>query len=173
MIKFSSENDFEMFLYNHFLETSESLVDEKKFQHCIRQFNAGAYGKPDLVYFTKLDDDIAKAIGHEYEISVIEIKNEPIKNSDVSQICRYKTGFERSFDCSDVEISFSLVVPKGSIKNHSDICWTIENLSDVHVYEFDLDPREGIKFDLSYGWMKTDEDIDLIKSVIEGEFNER
>lgn len=173
MINFNSENDFEMFLYNHFIETSESLVDEKEFQHCIRQFNAGAYGKPDLVYLTKLDDDIADAVGYKYEISVVEIKNEPIKNSDIAQICRYKTGFERSLDCVNVEISFSLVVPKGSIKNHSDLCWTIENLDDVLVYEFYLDPKKGIEFELSSGWMKTDEDIDLIRSTIEGECNER
>lgn len=158
MIKFESEKCFEDFLYKEFQEDGICLVNDEEYQDCIKQFNTGSYGIPDLVYYSS-DYEIIneeEQIKH-MRIHVVELKNEPIKLSHIAQIARYKTFFSRAYSGFDVEMEFSLVVPEG-VKSSDDCCFMTNALDGISIYEYKLNPRTGISFDQSSGWHRVNVD---------------
>lgn len=173
MINFESEKCFEDFITQQHESEGICIIDECEYEKCYRQFDTKTYGIPDLVFvgsYMDLSKDNEPIEVH--RIHVVELKNEQIKTSNLAQISRYKTYFDRAFSGHNVELSFSLVVPKGVI-DCDDACWLINSLEGIDVYEFYLDPSEGIKFKLTCGWSRISEDfspaIDLIEKSNEEE----
>lgn len=170
MIKFNSEHDLEMMLYNHHEETQMCLVSDQEYDHCFRQVDAGGYGICDLIYITKWHgQDCPDTIS----IHVVELKNEGIKLKDIAQICRYRTFFEKVIELKFSEldmvinIEYSLVVPSGILKNQ-DACYMVNTLIDViDIVEFDLDPITGIKFKKSQGFTSANENLLALDQVLE------
>lgn len=170
MIKFETENDLEMLLYQSFKEDGLLLVNGEFYDDCIRQFDTKSYGIPDLVFYSdeiEIDENNNKTVMNKL-IHVVELKNEPIKMSHIAQIARYKTYFERATSEMHCSLYFSLVVPEG-IGKSDDVCWVINSLEDIDVYEFSLDPREGIEFHASGGWYKTIEDFSPVNNLFNDE----
>lgn len=157
MIKWESEKDFENFIVECFATDGFCIVDDEHYQNMSQQFDTCGYGIPDLVFYSQdvehIDD---KTTVTHNRLHVIELKNEPIKLSHISQIARYKRYFERALESHDVEMKFSLVVPE-SVKGNDDVVWLLDSLDNISVMEFTLDPKEGIKFDKSIDWYKVKE----------------
>lgn len=170
MIKFESEHDLEMMLYNHHSETKMCLVSEQEYSDCYRQFNTNGYGICDLIYVDKQESTDMPCI---ISIHVVELKNQGIKLADFAQLARYKTFFDRAIsemeeECLAVfDIKYSLVVPEGII-NNNDACYLTNCLDDVfNVVEFKFNPLKGIVFNECSGFIKISEDLNCIKNIIE------
>lgn len=172
MIKFESEKCLEEFIANCFSDDSICIINDESYQNLSQQFDTGCYGIPDLVFYSEDSEfiDAETEVIHK-RIHVVELKNEQIKMSHISQICRYKRYFERAFDIDDVEMQFSLVVPEG-VKNNDDVIWVIDQLNDISVYEFHLNPKEGIKFVESSGWYRKGENFSKALSLFESNEDE-
>lgn len=159
MISFDSEKCFEQFIIQEFEKDNVCIIDDCEYQECVSQFDTKTYGIPDLVFvgfdfdLDKDDNPIERA-----RIHVVELKNEQIKLSHIAQIARYKTYFQRAFDGKEVDLSFSLVVPKG-VGAGDEVCWVINHLDEIDIYEFELNPSEGIEFRQTKGWFRQEENF--------------
>jgi hypothetical protein len=151
MIKFESEKKLEEFIADCFHENSHCIVCGDYYEGLVRQFNAGEYGIPDLVFYS---EDIDEEGQSNYKrLHVIELKNEPIQSSHIAQIARYKRYFELAFKNHEVDMQFTLVVPK-SVEESGDTMWLIDSLENIKIVEFSLSPKTGIEFKESSGWYK-------------------
>lgn len=168
MIKFESEKHLEDFIYNYYKETGKCLIDDQEYGFCSRQFRAGPYGVCDLVFFDYSEAD--EASPSMCSVFVVELKNEPVKPSDVAQICRYKTFFDRASAIDDV--TCCLVVPDSTIHKVEDVAYLCNALESViDFYEFSLDAHKGISFEYQNGFRKTNDAYDynsLITNLIGG-----
>lgn len=166
MISFDSEKCFENFIIEEFNKENICIIDDVEYQECISQFDTKSYGIPDLVFVGyELDMDENGEPIEAARVHVVELKNEQIKLSHISQIARYKTYFERAFEGINVSLQFSLVVPKG-IENVDDACWIVNQLDGIDVCEFFLDPSSGIDFKYSNGWHRSSEDFSPALNLI-------
>ena len=157
MIKFESEKHLEDFITQQFNNDGLCIVDGEQYEHMERQFTAGLYGVVDLVFYSSYTAQDWNGLEIDRKvIHVIELKNEPMKLSHIAQLSRYKRYFDLAFEGANIELHYSLVVPE-SVSKSDDAKWLIDSLKDINVIEFTLDPINGIRFDRSIGWMKTDE----------------
>ncbi|QZI91521.1 hypothetical protein PODOV087v1_p0016 [Vibrio phage 431E45.1] len=62
-------------------------------------------------------------------------------------------------------MEFSLVVPTGVSKN-ADAVWLIDQMDGISVYEFSLNPREGIEFKEMSDWYRKDENLEIARSIL-------
>lgn len=164
-IVLDSEKELEDYL-SHIMKSGYSPVTEEHIDKVYRQFDLGGYGVIDLLSVSYVDD------GNEvvHEIRVIELKKGPIKSDHIAQIARYKRGIdtfiERSAeDLNGIDISYHLVgdgyAEQGDVQFLADSC---EWLS-VHHYKFDLEG--GVKFEESYGWVRTNATYAGIKELLD------
>ena len=171
MILFDSEKSLENFIVECFEIDKKCIIDELDYDGCLRQFSFGDYGIPDIIFYQKEDCNGEECI----TIHIVELKNEQIKTKDIAQISRYKTYAQRMYEESDmcINIKCSLIVPEG-VSSNSDACYLINACEDsIDVYEFSLNPREGIKFEMVYGYHKSNaskENFDKLISTIKKGF---
>lgn len=173
MLKFDSEKSLEDFVYVHFLERNECLIDKQMYEFCGRQVSLDKYGTIDLLFGNCRDhgtDENPKEI--EYTLHAVELKNEQISTANIGQIARYKTAIEEAFDAAasaliSVELKCSLVVPEG-MNSKEDCCYLSNHLDGIDVYEFSLDPYNGISFDQSGPWSRHASDKRKVLRAISG-----
>lgn len=173
MLRFDSEKCLEDFVHGHFLEHNECLIDKAKYEFCGRQVSLDKYGTIDLLFGNYVDhgtEEDPKEIV--YTIHAVELKNEQISTAHIGQIARYKTAIEETFEAVSsalisVELKCSLVVPQGmSLKE--DCCYLSNHLNGIDVYEFILDPHDGISFHLKGPWSKSSSDPRKVLRAISG-----
>ncbi|QZI91520.1 hypothetical protein PODOV087v1_p0015 [Vibrio phage 431E45.1] len=58
MIKFESEKHLEDFIFGEFKNNFECIITGEVFNNCKRQLHIGAYGIPDLVFYSCDNDEI-------------------------------------------------------------------------------------------------------------------
>ena len=164
MISFDSEKSLEKFIVECFAVDKKCIINDEAYDACLSQFSLGDYGIPDLIFHSKLCNN-----GEDFiTIHIVELKNEQIKAKDIAQISRYKTYIQRMYEDSDLNIDLkcSLIVPKG-VSSNSDACYLVNACEDsIDVYEFSLDPRNGIEFQMVYGFHKSDASPEQFEKLI-------
>lgn len=165
MILFDSEKSLEQFIIDEFNNEGICIIDGDEYDECISQFDTKTYGIPDLLFIrVGVDIDENENPFETLTVHIIELKNEPIKMSNIAQIARYKTYFDRAYSGFSVEVRSSLVVPK-SVGIGDDICWVVNHINDIDVYEFTLNPSTGIRFRASHSWSRNEEDFEPALSL--------
>ena len=166
-LEFKSEKDLENYFVEKFNKDKYFAPADEEYIECHQQFDTKGYGVCDLVFTGAypLDED-CKVI--ENYISVVELKNKPIRLSDIAQLCRYRTYFERAIGSNDnVSISYYLVVPKG-ILNNTDCVMTLNALSGIiTAVEFSVDADSGMSFSRFEGGSVVNEDLSQALSIIQ------
>lgn len=136
MISFDSEKALEDFVCQN-LERKFNIITEESVISYVRQPNLGLYGKGDIL-----------TISSEEDVSLFELKNEELKISHISQIAKYRKFFmnhDSEFERRNYE--FALVVKKSAAYS-GDMIFLANQVDWLSVYEFSLDPAEGICFSL-------------------------
>lgn len=163
---FSSEESLESYLHEE-MKSGYNPISDEHIDGVIRQFDTVSYGIIDLICYSKprfLDGELMA----EPSLTVIELKNEPINNSAVAQIARYKRFFERAADDSLLNIpedciSYVLVGP--DIVRGTDTCYLTDSMDWLTTIIFKLNPRNGITFEESRGWTRTKEDFSSVSNI--------
>lgn len=164
MILFDSEKSLEDFIVKCFGEEKKCIIDDSTYDNCLSQFSFGDYGIPDLIFYSKVISENDSFM----TIHIVELKNEQIKLKDIAQISRYKTYIEKMQERTDISIDLkcSLVVPEG-ISSNSDACYITNACEDsIDVYEFSLNPKTGINFNLVYGFYNSGASSDQFDKLI-------
>lgn len=172
---FSTEMELGDALYSVFTSDSNECKDwckennlyafyDPSERHLKREFNLSPYGYPDFLH--------AEKAGSILYVNILEIKNNPLSASNISQLCRYVTGVKRAFAineylCIECIINATLLGP--SIAMSSDMPYLVNEISDYendhiqyNIMTFSLDPINGVKICRDEGvWVKTDETVIL------------
>lgn len=155
-INFPSEKAIEDYIWNKLSNDECCPLADEKYDFCLRQKEIKGYGVTDIIKFSVSTDEII--------ITVLELKNEDIKETHVSQLYRYMTGVKRVARLYRRKIKgLPRIIVRGEIagpfnRDRGDILWLVEHLDDVDVYSIELDLDDGFKAEqVSEGWYKLDE----------------
>lgn len=153
MINFDSEKELEDAICRS-LDKGTNPIDGSRVTSYKRQVWLGEYGKVDIIAFCKDDDENN---GNPTQLTVIELKNTPLKHDHASQIARYKGFFDNSpvYSESNIEdITYQLVGLK-TFPSSSDLCYLLQSMDWLEVYEIHADFENGITIDQMGGWHPT------------------
>lgn len=138
-IEFPSEKVLEDYVYTKSREYGECVISGDAMDQIWRQMNIPGYGITDIVkaWFTP----------NSIELTVLELKNEPLKEAHVSQLMRYMKGLENMVSNYSerklrVDVYGQLAGPFDP--NKGDFAYMLAHLSQqVSVYELSLDVETG------------------------------
>ena len=148
-LSFNRERDFEDFLIDNEDFFRSEFCLNPKYTVINRQMNLGVYGIADIVAITNIEGKV--------QVEIFELKNEPFSHSNISQLARYKKFFDDLITVyfeKESNVICNLIGPK-TFPNNSDLCFLCQDIPWLTVYEFELDPINGIEFNHISGWSKT------------------
>lgn len=169
-----SEKELEDYIYD-----TECLKEFDVYGKYFRQVNVGGYGVIDLLYVNieRYPFDLPVI-----NITIVELKKGTIDPSALEQICRYKIGLTRYIDSLNIRnpqvkenINIDGVLVGSGYSNAGDICFTIDSIDWLRCIHYDVALKDGISFDESCGWYKTNESfsgLDKIKSLVQSDYIE-
>lgn len=164
-VEFPSERAIEDYVWKQLENGQPCPISGDAHNFCLRQKEIKGYGVTDIIKIDVSDEGV--------RITVLELKNEELKESHISQLYRYMTGIRRVarlyskkiIGCPDIEVVGELAGPFNP--NRGDIVWLLQSLDDVTVYDISLSFEHGFKAEeVSKGWHKGDENILAYKDEV-------
>lgn len=150
-IDFSSEKIIEDFIYEKIKQDHKCPVTKDVCDEVYRQFNLGRYGIADIV---KVVCEFSSII-----ITVVEIKNTPLKAGHVEQLCRYMTAFEHFFE--DTDIDAVVVGELFGTGEGGDVVFLLDQLPRISAFTMSCDFESGFSSNsLGRGWNIPNESFD-------------
>jgi hypothetical protein len=164
-IDFPSEKVIEDYIYKSLYEDGVCPISGEFFDLCFRQHQISSYGIPDIIKIQASFDGI--------QVVILELKNVPLKENHLTQLCRYIAGakklacrYERLFPgCPEISVRGELAGPYDPTE--SDMVWLLELVDDVSVYSLNLDIGKGFSSSLvGKGWSYSSEQKKAKPSLI-------
>lgn len=155
MISFDSEKIFEDYLLYHseFFRETWGLHDAGIY----RQMRLGKYGIADIVCAETLPSEATGGIP-ELQVTIFELKNTVLSASHIAQICRYREFFvaaENYLEGACMSVT-GVLIGKKTLPTGDGLCYLCQAIPWLDVYEFSLEPDEGLIFNLISGWRPSD-----------------
>jgi len=162
-VSWESEKELEDWIYNESEATSINPINNEEIHSIYRQVDLGSYGVADLVTFLHMPNGM--------EITIIEVKKENIDVKTFAQLSRYRKGVERYFEGSHdsycIEIRLIAVAPE--IVKNDDSVWLSDLLTsstDFYAFTCNVDLKDGVVFNQTTGWVKSNEDFNKFHQSI-------
>jgi len=140
-----------------------------------RQVNIKGYGVIDLLSVKiECEGELIPSI----IIDIIELKKGVIDYNALGQISRYKVALEKFISELREEKGFKYfknleirgILVGDNINLNGDLCYAIQSIPWLSLYTYDIGLREGISFELSYGWSNNDENFSDLYRRIKDDF---
>lgn len=153
---FPTERAIEDFVWNRLKSGEACPIADETYSFCLRQKEIKGYGVTDIIKFQACESVIT--------ITVLELKNENLKEAHVSQLYRYMTGIRRIAemysrkieDCPEIVVIGELAGPFD--QDRGDIVWLLQELDDIWAYEVSLDFEHGFQsLPISRTWRNASE----------------
>lgn len=173
MISFDNEKSMEDFIFGYYEDTGLFIADGEEYDICLKQYRLDEYGVSDLIFikYSMCEEGELK----EVIFNVVELKNEKIKIQDIGQVSRYRSAIETSFEklggYRPISVYQSLIVKPG-VSEHSDVCYISNCIPELKIYEFTLDYRSGLKFELCGDFERTNANHELLADSLVGKIME-
>lgn len=138
-LAFPSEKALEDYVVKRLEEEWECPISGESVDGFVRQERLGVYGIADIIKF--------EWSGRGLGVTVLELKNEPLKERDVSQLCRYMTCLEKllvKYSNEYERFSFELFGQlAGPLDPNSDLVFMLHRLENISVYDIGVCADEG------------------------------
>lgn len=161
-IEFPSEEVIESYVHEQVSSGNLCPITDEQYESSFRQVSMGRYGRADLVRTQYLGCDT-------HLIQVVELKNFPLKASDICQLCRYMRAMEKAMSeymGDGFEVSGILAGPIDA--RNSELSWVIENLTNIDVYDISCSLEHGFQAELiPEGWHYSGEDLSGLSVISE------
>lgn len=167
-IPFPSEKFIEDYVFESINENAQCPVSGQDVDYVLRQHEITGYGVSDLIKICVRDSNIY--------ITVLELKNEPLKEAHLSQLARYMRGIQRQLHRYQkigyqIHIDGELAGPVRSDKD-SDFVFLIGRLTDISVYKIKLSMAQGFEAErVSTSWFNSSENLSGAYPVIKDLIN--
>lgn len=155
-IDFPSERVIEDYVFAKIQETRECPISGNCVDLCLRQHEIKGYGIADLINIS-IDP-------WSVDVTVVELKNEILKESHLSQISRYMTAISRQLrryqrhSTRSINVFGQLAGPFSLEAN--DMVFLLEQIPSISVYALSLTMAEGFQSkEISSGWHRTTENL--------------
>lgn len=146
-ISFPSEKVIEDYVYDYITSNSCCPISGDGVDLCLRQHEIKGYGVTDLIKISITDGFL--------HVTILELKNEPLKESHVSQLCRYMAGASRQLKryrkrfnvCLHGELAgpFNL--------NTNDVCYLLDSVPSISAFSLELTMESGFDAnEIGSGW---------------------
>lgn len=155
-IDFPSEKTIEDYIWSKLQDGICCPISGERYDFCMRQKEIKGYGVTDIIKVQACESIIS--------ITVLELKNEFLKESHISQLYRYMTGIRRIADmysrrikdCPEIHIHGELAGPFN--KDRGDFVFLLQGLSNITCYELSIDFDSGFKSEeISDSWSNKSE----------------
>lgn len=162
-IKFPSEKEMEDYIWTRLSEDGVCPVSGRTANFYFRQKDIKGYGVTDIVKVRCRKNKII--------ITVLELKNEPLKEAHVAQLCRYMNGLNRIADyyrerrqrCPEIVIKGELAGPFE--KNRNDLVWLVDHMPEITLYNVSISIDSGFcSLPIQKGWYRGDEEVESYRS---------
>jgi len=143
-----SECALEKALIEYHKEHGFCLIDECPYMFYLNQVNLGAYGIADIVKIVVYPDNLI-------DVTIVELKNNPIKLCDITQLARYMRGVDvlGSFGKYKINVKGQLLGLQA--KEKDDFVFLLDYMPKIQIYEFSIDIVSGIEIkEIATGWYK-------------------
>jgi len=164
-IEFPSEKIIDDYVYSKIMAEQFCPVAGEHVQHCVRQHEIRGYGITDLIKILRY--------GNQLEVTILELKNEPLKEAHISQLARYMVGLRRQLRRYansghvpfDIEVRGELAGPLDVGRN--DFVYMLDIIEDITVYDISLTMEDGFCSNMvNAGWHNNSEDLLGAKPII-------
>lgn len=165
-VPFPSEQAIEDYVYHSLTEQCWDPILHCEFTGAVfRQLDVPGYGIVDLLTVEEVDSSI--------DFIVFELKNEPLKEAHVTQLCRYLTGVRRTlqrykrrlFKDAPMRLRGVLAGPFDPHKN--DLVFLAQEIPTVQMYSLSLSFAAGFCSEpAGSNWRSTRETRKLDRSVL-------
>lgn len=164
-LEFPSEKYIEDYVWQSLQAERYCPVSDEHFDLFLRQKEIPGYGITDII-------KIAAFNTGEIDIRVLELKNEPLKESHVSQLYRYITGvrriaerYMRLTDCPEISVRGELAGPFD--KSRGDFVYLLQAIRDIDIYDLSLSMSSGFKSELvGDSWFNASEKLTGHKALV-------
>lgn len=161
-IEFPSEEIIESYVHEQVSKGYPCPITDEEYQASFRQVSMGRYGRADLVRVQEIGCDTQL-------IQVVELKNFPLKASDICQLCRYMRAIETAmaeYMGDGFEVSGILAGPIDA--KTSELSWIIDELTNIDLYNISCSLEHGFRAELiPEGWHYRGEDLSGLSVISE------
>lgn len=167
--EFPSERDLEDYIWHELVHSNTCPIAGEEVSFAYRQMGIPGYGITDIVKVA--------VFNHRTDITILELKNETLKESHLSQLARYMRGverwasrYERFFPKHQVCITGELAGPVNPGSN--DLVFLASRMDDIAVYDIGVSMESGFHSGMvGDGWFKRAEDLAGGKGVAKAVFD--
>lgn len=144
-VSFPSESFIEDYICSSIRDYDVNPITDCGVDYFIRQPELGVYGIADIITVSVYYDE--RLIPH-YSVTVIELKNQPLKSKDYAQLCRYMKCIKKHlskysrFIKLDVKVSGVLA---GMESTEDDFVFLSDVMTDIDTYYLSLDMGKGFR----------------------------
>lgn len=167
-VSFPSEKAIEDYVYAKIAQTDVCPISGSQVDLCLRQHEVKGYGITDLI---KISADVWSI-----DVTILELKNEILKESHLSQLSRYMAGIRRQLRRYEKRSSRVITV-RGELAGPVDadaneMVFLLDQLSCISIYKLSLSMDDGFKSEeISGGWFKKSENLKAAKPIARHLFN--
>lgn len=161
-IDFPSERIIEDYVYSEIKEYGVCPIAGDLVSFCFRQHEITGYGIADLIKVQVTDSHIL--------VTVLELKNEWLKEAHLSQLSRYMTGIGRQlqryarFSPRPIRVLGELAGPFDASAN--EMAYLLSRLSGIAVYGLSLSMADGFSAEeVGTGWYRKSENLKGAKPI--------
>lgn len=163
--EFPSEKAIEDYVWSKLAKGECCPIADERYDLCFRQKEIKGYGVTDIIKISVVNDEVT--------ITVLELKNEAIKEAHISQLCRYIKGVRRVVDlykrkvkdCPFIEVRGEIAGPFN--QDRGDIVWLADQLDDIQIFSLEVDFEKGfVSSRVGRGWYRNNENRLAYKDVV-------
>lgn len=156
-VNFPSEKAIEDYVFEQISDTGLCPVSDEHVSHVFRQYEIAGYGIADVVKVQVMPEAVV--------ITILELKNENLKEAHLSQLSRYMIGLKRqlrrymrrSRKHFVIEVLGELA---GPFEASTDFVFLLDQLESISVYSLSLSMKSGFRSEwVSDGWHKKGENL--------------
>ena len=155
--EFPSEKALEDYVWSQIADQSHCPIADDSVHFAYRQMPIPGYGVTDIVKVS--------VFPQRTDITVLELKNEPLKESHLSQVARYMRGLERwseryqqIFPNHQINITGELAGPLKPDSN--DLVYMSGQLEAISIFDVGVSMEHGFHSEIvGDGWFQRDENL--------------
>ena len=152
-LDFPSEKILEDYIFENITKYGDCPISGYEAFLSFRQFNLGAYGIPDIVKMVSRNDCM--------EITVLELKVEPLKPAHLAQLCRYVTGMNELVGKYKKHLNIKVFGElAGPLELGNDLVFLADHVGhNITIHDLSLSMDDGLVSEqVPRGWTKTGSD---------------
>lgn len=166
---FPTESFIESYVDKKIEGTGQCPVCDEMVDVHFRQLEIKGYGVSDIVK--------VQWAGEILDVTVLELKNRQLKESDVSQLCRYITGLKRLLAAYRRKIPTFKYSVTGQLAGpfevqQSDFVYLVNEMGSIEFYSLEFCLDSGfVSNPISRGWFNSGEDWKFTRETVREIFN--